>query len=409
SISYTGDNPQKVMQVANTLASYFMDENLKVREAQAMGTSDFLESELEKTRKRLEGREQTLSAYKVKYLGGLPSELNSNLSTLDRLEKKHAARNAILREAKKSLTILETQIAETKEMASQTSDDPFGGFAFEEESFAGSENENKLSHVRKQHDNLLLKYTEKHPDVAKLKKIIEKLEKIVEEETKEKIPEDDSQDMGMIDDFAARQQEMQEMQLTQIKNEIKKTQSDIFRIENQMKAYQKRVDDTPKRALEMQSLKRDYSNIRGVFNSLLNRKLEAELSVNMEKKQKGEQFRILDHARLPQKPISPNVKNFFTLSVITGLGIGGGILVLWELLCFSIIRREDQIEKELGLTILATIPRLAKPYDKIKQRIAWIAFLGFTLYALVFLAFFAILNSKGLDRTINFIKMNLNI
>ena len=87
SISFTGSEPQRVMRIANTLASYFMDENLKVREAQAIGTSEFLDSELDKTKKRLEEKEQKLAAFRAKYLGGLPDELETNLRTLDRMQQ----------------------------------------------------------------------------------------------------------------------------------------------------------------------------------------------------------------------------------------------------------------------------------------------------------------------------------
>lgn len=411
-ISFTGSDPQRVMRVANTLASYFMDENLKVREAQAVGTSEFLESELEKTRKQLEDREQILATYRAKYLGGLPDELDSNLRTLDRLQAQLIDKNTMLRELKNSLSLLNTQIAQSREMASQALDNQLGGFDLNEEgSFAESENAQKLSEARRQYDNLLLKYTDKHPDVAKLKKMIEKLEKAIEQEqeqSEELVSETgttETLEMGEMPNFAAMQQDVQ---LKQVSNEIQRIQSDILQIEEQMKYYQARVEDTPKRELELQSLKRDYSNIQNVFNSLLDRKLEAELSVNMEKKQKGEQFRILDHARLPEKPISPNVRFLFLFSVAVGLGIGGGIVILREFIELSIIRREDQIEQGLGLTILASIPPLEKPSDKIRQKIQMAAFIGCSLYAGLFLAFFAVLNAKGLDRTLNFIKTNLN-
>ena len=68
------------------------------------------------------------------------------------------------------------------------------------------------------------------------------------------------------------------------------------------------------------SLTRDYNNILESYKSLLNRKLEAEIAVNMEKKQKGEQFRIIDSAKMPEKPISPNMKKLFLLFVALGLG-----------------------------------------------------------------------------------------
>ena len=177
--------------------------------------------------------------------------------------------------------------------------------------------------------------------------------------------------------------------------EIKKIESDIGTIENKMGVYQNRVEDTPNRELEMQAMQRDYSNIQDVYNSLLDRKLEAELSVTMEKKQKGEQFRILDHARLPEKPISPNVKTLFLLSIASGLGFGAGLIFLLEFFDSS-IRTEDQIEKNLGLTVLAVIPPLKKPNHDSLKKIEMIAFMACSLYAGIFLAFFAILNYKAL-------------
>ncbi len=431
SIVFKGSDPEKVMRIANTLASYFMDENLKVREAQAMGTSNFLDSQLKQLRKDLRSREKKLALYRAKYLGGLPDELESNLRALDRLQAQLADKHAALRDARNSLATLQAQIAQSKAMNSQALNDQFGGFDLEGgQGTAESEDQNKLSMAKQQYSNLLLKYTDKYPDVVKLKKTIEKLEKKIEQDKKtaektakeKKTASENGHDNnpdnngiqdtspddgtgGMVD-FAAMQQEEQ---VKQIKNEIKTIKSDISKIKNKMKIFQQRVEDTPKRELELQSLKRDYGNIQKEFSSLLSRKLEAEISVNMEKKQKGEHFMILDHARLPEKPISPNVKLLFLLSIVAGLGIGGGALFLREMIGMSIIRREDQIEKNLNLTILASIPVLEKPSDKIKQKIQMALFIGCSIYAAAFLTFFAILNYKGLDRTINFIKATLNI
>ena len=411
SIVFTGSEPQRVMRVANTLASFFMDENLKVREAQAIGTSEFLDSELEKTRKRLEEREKQLADYRKKYLGGLPDELETNLRTLDRLQLEVSGQRELLRETKNSINILETQIASVKGNSSQESD-----LGFKKSGLANgdgvvpeqSENQQKLELAEKQLETLLLTYTEKHPDVLKLKKTIEKLEATNQEEEKtdqEDVVEEKTQKVA--ESLNTNSEILQkELQVRQMKEEFNRIQSDISKMEQQMKVYEKRVEDTPKREIEMQSLQRDYSNIQNVFNSLLDRKLEAELSVNMEKKQKGEQFRILDHARLPEKPISPDVRMLFLLSVFSGLGLAAGIIFLLEFFDSS-IRREEQIEKELGLKILAAVPTITRANDKLKKRIGLILFGCLTIYAIMFLSFFAVLNSKGLDRTINFIKHTL--
>ncbi len=130
SISYRGSNPDRVMSIANTLAAYYMDENLRLREAQAVGTSEFLDSELEKTRKSLVEREERLAAYRTKYMGGLPDELDSNLKTLDRLQKQLSDKNVELREARKAKAMIETQISQSREMLVQPFEDPFASVEF---------------------------------------------------------------------------------------------------------------------------------------------------------------------------------------------------------------------------------------------------------------------------------------
>jgi protein tyrosine kinase modulator len=406
SIIFKGNDPQKVMRIANTLASFFMDENLKVREAQAIGTSEFLESELEKTKHRLEKRERKLAEYRSRYLGGLPDELETNLRTLDRLQEQLANKHTMLRETKMSLSLLETQIAQARK-ASSKSHQTLVFLGDEENGVDGTPTEAGLFLAEKQHAELLGSYTQKHPDVVRLEKRIENLKTTLAQEraeTQKHNPANPGQPSDNMEDGAIGQMKISRSQ--QI-NDIKQIKFDIQEIEKKMLVYQTRVEDTPKRELELQSLKRDYNNIRDVFNSLLDRKLEAELSVNMEKKQKGEQFRILDHARLPEKPISPNVKKFFMLSVVAGLGLGAGMIFLLEFFDTS-LRRDEQIEDELGLTILASIPLLQVPIDKTKGRIEIIGFGLVSIYTIIVLSFFAVLNIKGLDRTINFIKMHIN-
>ncbi|WP_020589533.1 GumC family protein [Desulfobacter curvatus] len=410
SISFTGSEPQRVMRVANTLASYFMDENLKVREAQAIGTSEFLDAELDKTKKRLEEKEQNLAAFRSKYIGGLPDELDTNLRTLDRMQQEITDKGLLLREINNSINQLNSQISS---MAAQKNNSGMNGNDFQDFDFdeleAGEDAD--LQAAQAQYESLLLRYTEKHPDVKKLKRVIEKLKEDIEAEKAKKEKEQSSDEPGddVLPDMAWDPVAPLRAQRDQLAAEANNIKGEISAIQEKMKIYQQRVEDTPKRELELQSLTRDYGNIQDVYNSLLDRKLEAELSVNMEKKQKGEQFRILDYARLPEKPISPNVKLMFLLSIAGGLGMGGGVIFLKELLNFSVIRREDQIETELGLPILASIPPLEKPGGRTKKKVEWIMFTCCCSYAAVFLAFFAILNHKGLDRTINFIKTTLSL
>ncbi len=84
-ISYRGSNPRTVAQVANTLASSYIEENLKVRERQATGTAQFLKAQLDETKKRLDEQERQVSEFKSRHMGELPQQLEANLGTLERL------------------------------------------------------------------------------------------------------------------------------------------------------------------------------------------------------------------------------------------------------------------------------------------------------------------------------------
>jgi len=406
-VSFTGSNPEIVKNVANELASFFMNENLRARESQAIGTSEFLESELQKIQKKLEDRERAIAIYRSKHLGGLPDELETNLRTLDRLQLQHTDALNALRDNQNAAALLKSQISRIRE-TTQNSNATIqqDGTIVDTPVLSVAQQQYELE--KRQLDDLLLKYTQKHPEVIKSTKSVEKL-KIKVEEEKELLAEntlegDDTNAASPGNNILFQH----EYNLKQLENDIINIKKNIREIEKTAQAYQKRVEDTPKREQELQSIQRDYNNIRESYNSLLARRLEAELAVNMEKKQKGEQFRIIDYATLPQKPISPDVKKLFMFSIAIGLGIGGGIIFLLEFLNPA-IRSEEQIGTELGLPILASIPPLSKPGDNMRKWIERVGFSIVSLYACTILLSFALLNLNGIDKTLNFIKTYINI
>ncbi|RLC14618.1 MAG: protein GumC [Deltaproteobacteria bacterium] len=413
SVSFTGNHPETVMKVANKLATFFMDENLKAREIQAVGTSEFLESELQKIKTKLENREKELASYRTSYMGGLPDELETNLRTLDRLQVQQTDALNALRDTQNAAALLKNQISRLKEM-------PLTGNAILQpdgtvtEAPALSITEQQYEAGKRHLDELLLKYTNKHPEVIKLTKSVAKLKIKVEKEKEQLKEETDSQSSDPGETSVSRPSPnnnvvlQHEFNLRQLENEISALKTNIGQIKKTMQVYQKRVEDTPKREQDLQSIQRDYNNIRESYQSLLARRLEAELAVNMEKKQKGEQFRIIDYARLPEKPISPDVRKLFMFSIAIGLGIGGGIIFLLEFLN-PVIRSEDEIETEIGLPILASIPPLAQPGDKMKKSLGLAAFSLVSFYAATILILFLFLNLKGINRTLSLIQTYINI
>ncbi len=99
-ISYVGKNPQVVANVTAKLTSSFIEENLKVREQQAQGTSEFLNVELESTKAKLENQEKTLTGFKRQFIGELPEQKDANLRVLEQLQNHYQRVSENLRSAR---------------------------------------------------------------------------------------------------------------------------------------------------------------------------------------------------------------------------------------------------------------------------------------------------------------------
>jgi uncharacterized protein involved in exopolysaccharide biosynthesis len=180
-------------------------------------------------------------------------------------------------------------------------------------------------------------------------------------------------------------------------------QIEITQIKKQIEVYQKRVENTPKREEELLSIQRDYDNLQNQYESLRDRQLEAELSVNMEKKQQGEQFQIIDYARVPQKPVSPDMQKLLLMTIAAGLGLGGGIIFLLEFMNKS-FKSIEKVESTLGLPVLASVPAILHDKDRAKIKLNNIFSVAAVIFSGLLFSGFAVIALKGTDSTIEFIK-----
>ena len=92
-----------------------------------------------------------------------------------------------------------------------------------------------------------------------------------------------------------------------------------------------------------------------MYQGLLAKKQESQISANLERRQIGEQFRILDPARLPARPFTPNRPRFYGMGVVAGFGVGLALALLLEYLDRT-LRSEDDVRVAIGLPVLATVP-----------------------------------------------------
>jgi polysaccharide chain length determinant protein (PEP-CTERM system associated) len=360
-ISYEGSDPRKVFQVVNAMATFVIDQNLKMRESSAFGTSDFLQDELVKMRKRLEEVETALEEYSRAHLGELPEQLQSNLTILEKLQQQLSQRHQSLRDEKNRLLIVENQLKFAQQapslQAGATLQAPDGG-------------PKTLEGLRQQLSEYEAKYTANHPDVVILKKKIETLEKEPAEGSGTSTPKTAKPSPASAGGRPLMEAELLGLQQGILRN-IQAVEAEIVKIQAQIEHYQKRVEETPKREQELLLLKRDYDNIKNTYNSVLNRKLEADIALNMEKKQKGEQFRILDSPRVSEKPISPNLKMLFMACIMAGLGAGVGIIFLFEFFDNS-VRKPEALQARLSLPVLMVMPAMEHMQGHRSKVLGWL-------------------------------------
>lgn len=334
-IAYMGNDPETVMHVTSRLASLFIEENLNVREQQVEGTTEFLDTQLQNLKVSLEEQEEQLKEYKEKHMGELPSQIEANLRTLDRLQLAFQTTNDAIRAAEDRKIVLEEQLAGSNE------------------TLTGGSRANSLEarFVALQAELLRLSsiYTDKYPDIIRMKNEIAEIEKQLEEgksaEESSEIP------------LKLKPNKTTLTMLTNVNSDIKELNRKQKEIANHIAVLQDRVERIPTREQQMTALVRDYENTKATYQGLLNKKFDSLLAENLEKRQKGEQFKVLDPANLPLKPFKPDRNRIILLGLAIGLGSGAGLVFLLEYIDAS-FRKDEDVYAVLGLPVLVSVPRI---------------------------------------------------
>jgi uncharacterized protein involved in exopolysaccharide biosynthesis len=296
-----------------------------------------------------------------------------------------------LRDEKNRLAMLKSEIKARKDALS-------AGSAIPSESGEAV----TLLQLKNQLANLQGSYTDRHPDIIRLKAKIADMEAKYQS-GELKVSPDVNPNLSQEQLLASKLLDDQIREQSQIKYEIKDLEDDIYKLKYQIKIYQERIERTPKREEELIALNRDYNNIQASYSSLLNRKLEAEIAVNMERKQKGEQFRILDRAYMPVEPVKPNMKRLFMLAVIVGLGFGACLIFMRDYFDTS-LKNPEEFESNLGVNVLATIPKVYQKKDIRLKRLNSVLTGISLMLAVCLMAGFAVLVFNGVESTMEIVR-----
>ncbi len=352
-LEFESQNPETAKQVTNRLAALFIEQNLDVREQQAQGTKSFINAEAERLRKELEEQEAVVTKYKAAHGYELPDQLDTNLRSLEQLRHALEANNQRVAALQDRKGVLQKQFVEADFPKADALNAPLPNATIVLPQSV------QLDLKKKELDSLLQRYSSKHPDVIRAKREIQALESEENEPLSNRPHSIKTSNINPV-------KQVLQTQMRDIDSEIKALYTQSEGIRNQITILQARVDNTPVRALELSKISRGYDITLRKYQDLLGKSLESELSENMEKKQKGEQFQILDPANLPMKPVRPNRLVIFLVGMMAGLAGGIGLALFWDNLDSS-FRRSEEIHAYVDVPLLATLPALVTRGSVLEQ------------------------------------------
>jgi polysaccharide chain length determinant protein (PEP-CTERM system associated) len=367
SIAYTAPDPTVAARVSNTLASLYIQENGRLREKQAAGTSEFLDVQLNDIRNRLKVQEARITEYKEKHLGELPEQKEVNLRTLERLQQQLQLAHENNRRANERRQLLTNSLGEM-DMTSGMVAGPGAGPNVTPADTAAA----RLNLLRQELAVMQTKFHDRYPDVLQMKEQIRILEAKVESEKKQQAAlaaqAAGAKKPGRDLRIAPQNPYIQSLmtQLDQAHVDAKTSAEEMAVINRQIAIYQKRLENTPKREQELALITRDYETTRELHKNLLGKRGEAEMAAELEQRQQGETFRVIEPARLPERPAGPNRFRLLLVGLALALGASGVAVVLAEQVDTS-FRRVDEVRATAPMPVLSAIPRITTEQDRTRQ------------------------------------------
>ncbi len=368
-VSYFGREPVSTMRVVQEVAGAFIDESLTDRQAQANQTNAFLESATENARLKLVDREQRLAAYKLQYAGELPTQQDANLRQMGNISNQLQSIAVATNTARQRQLQFERELL-TAEQTPATEDLAVSSTAAGARGAAGppSSTAQSLVDARRQLNALSAKYHALHPDVERWTAVVADLEaKAAAEGT----TAGGGLPPGLSPAEALRQRQINELraQVAALKQELAGYAAEEQRLRNDFAFHKARVEAAPKRESELTELLRDYDEINTSYSGLRLKSEQAALAANLQQREIGEQFKLLEGATVPQRPSSPNRQRIAVIGMVVGFAFGIALIGLLEYRD-SAFKTDKQVTALLGLPVLAVVPVMQSAVER-RRALIW--------------------------------------
>lgn len=356
-VSYISNEAKTAQAATARLASLFIEENSHDRATLAEDTNDFLNSQLDDAKRRLVEHERKLEEYRSRHGGELPSQVAANLQAIQNDQIRLQSLAEVTDRARERRLLLERQIADLQSPNSLPAV-PSQPATATQDAVSGESTAQQLQAAQARLQVLLLHDKPDHPDVRMIQRTVRDLEARLELESR--LPAADS---GAVSEAAIqpaerlRQQRLRDLrlQMDDIDRQLAEKEDQERQLRATVADYQAKLDAAPKRESELVELTRDYATLQASYQGLLVKREDATLAASLERRNIGEQFKVLDPARVPERPFSPN-------RILIDLGGAGGGLALGILLIGfleyrdSSFKCEDDVVRLLDVRVLAVVP-----------------------------------------------------
>jgi polysaccharide chain length determinant protein (PEP-CTERM system associated) len=363
-IQYVSQESKTAQLAAERLAGLFIEESIRDRENVAEDTNQFLEAQLEDAKRRLQMQEKKLEEYKNRYGGELPAQVATNLQAIQNAQVQLQTLNEAGDRASERRLLIERQIADLQDN-SLFVPVPLPQPAAPDPAPATEPASVQLQRLQTALEQARTRYTDDHPNIRTLKRRIAEAEaKVAEEKARPAVTEKQALiELPPVE--RARQQRIRELklQIEDIDRQIGEKKEQEKRLHALVAEYQAKLDAAPKRESDLVELTRDYTTLQASYQSLLTKREEAKLNADLQRRNIGEQFKVLDPARAPERPFSPNRLLIDVGGAGTGFFLGLLIIGLLEYRDSS-FKSEEDVVRVLNLRVLALVPVMASDAER---------------------------------------------
>jgi uncharacterized protein involved in exopolysaccharide biosynthesis len=335
-----------------------------------------MEGQLETARQALAAQEDKIREFKAQHVGELPEQLATNLQILGGLQAQLQGEEDALNSARQQHVYLQTMVDQYRALqgagSSKTADGvPLGLPAVDQQ----------LDKLRAQLADLSSHYTDRHPDVRKVKDQIattEKLRAQIVAGTKANADgsatttQNVSAPHTAADIRDASPMVQLQGQLQANETEITNRERGIVALKAKVGDYQARLNQEPVREQQLADFTRGYDQSKANYDGLLKKKNESAMATSMELLQQGERFRILDPPSLPLKPDFPDRLKFCGIGLGIGLALGVVVAGAFEM-ADDRVYSEAEIKSLLPVSVISEIPVIITAADEqISKKKVWL-------------------------------------